>query len=329
MPSENLYQHLNVGPDGGLHPESGPTVAAAVDLGSNMLRLAIGALDSQGFMAIQRKDVVVTRVAEGIEATGTLGSGPVERTRRAVAGFAARIAEAGAARVAGVATGAFRLAENREDVRAALEAVLGGPLEVIAGEREGALARRGIRAAHRLDPAARIGVLDIGGTSTELVVEGDDGAPAAVSIPTGVVNLTERAGAADLDERAREAVAALPDRVPAARDWFTAGGAAVALAAFERGESLPDFAGDAAVSTRADLARIHAAFTAATLEERVARLGVTEAHAGLVPAGYALLSAVLDRYGIDAVRPTGRGVVEGRLDELLRRRSATETDSGR
>jgi len=302
--------------------------AAAVDLGSNMLRLAVGSLDSHGVMTIERKIVEVTRVAEGIEATGRFGPVPIARTGHVLAAFARCIEESGVDRVAAVATGAFRLAKNRADARRTLSERLGAPVEIITGDREAALARRGIRAAHGLAASARIAVLDIGGTSTELVLENDADEPATASIPTGVVNLTERARAAtvaleDVDAwlavRADEAIAAFPDPDGRPRRWFTAGGAAVALAAFELRESLPEFTGDGVTTIdRAELARIYSAFAASTSKERIARLGVTEAHAGLVPAGYAILEAALTRFAVTAVCPTGRGVVEGRLDELLR-----------
>lgn len=290
----------------------------AVDLGSNMVRLALGVIDEKGVATLVRKQVLVTRIAEGLSTTGRLSDGPIERTGRALDTFARTCAESRVREVAAVATGAFRLAANRDEVLARLSSRLGGAITVISGEREASLARRGIRSQHHGGDAFT--VLDIGGTSTELAGDG-----VASSVPVGVVNLTEGCDAARPDDReawlraaAERAVAGLvaPDALP--KTWFAAGGAAVALAAHRAGVGYLTYTGDdAGPLDRSALAAAYRDFRRAPRTARAAKLGITEAHVNLVPAGWALLDAALRRFGIDLVRPTGRGVVEGLLDERL------------
>lgn len=303
----------------------GPVRAAGVDVGSNMLRLVTGTLNPQGVPAIEGKWVRVTRVAEGLSVSGRLEEGPIERTGRALDAFARTIAEAGIERVHAVATGAFRLAENRDEVVPRLARRLGAPIEVVSGEREAALALRGIEGALLLAGVeGPFAVLDIGGTSTEVATAGG-----ACSIPMGVVRLTEACAVAAparaeawLRAHAEEAVRSLV-LPPAAEDgrpavWFVAGGAAVALAARRAGEEYLSFHGDGVPPLDRDaLAAEYAAFSAEDRAVRAARLGITIEHADLVPAGWALLDAALRRFAVREIRPTGRGVAEGLVVEGL------------
>ncbi len=299
--------------------DAAPERAAALDLGSNMVRLVTGSVDSQGFVTVDAKRVEVTRIAEGLGATGRLGPDPIERTGRALDRFARVLREEAIGRAAAVATGAFRIAENRDDAVARLSDRLGVPVGVVSGEREAALARRGVRGAPgAVEPLA---MLDIGGTSTEIAV-----GSVASSIPTGVVNLSEACAAARPDDpeawlrrEADRVVAGLATPADPPAVWFAAGGAAVALAARREGEGLLTFTGDRTEPLdRAALAAEYAAFRTEDRGARAARLGITVPHADLIPAGWALLEALLDRFDVLHVRPTGRGVAEGLLAETLR-----------
>ncbi|MFG0315668.1 MAG: diol dehydratase reactivase ATPase-like domain-containing protein [Planctomycetota bacterium JB042] len=269
-------------------------------------------------MTVDAKRVEVTRIAEGLGATGRLGRDPIERTGRALDRFARALREDAIGRAAAVATGAFRIAENRDDAVARLSDRLGVPIVVVGGEREAALARRGIRGAP--GGAEPLAMLDIGGTSTEIAV-----GSLASSVPTGVVNLSEACAAARPDDpeawlrrEAERVVARLATPADPPAVWFAAGGAAVALAARREGEGLLTFTGDRTDPIdRSALAAEYAAFRAEDREARAARLGITVAHADLIPAGWALLEALLDRFDIPLLRPTGRGVAEGLLAETL------------
>lgn len=171
------------------------TRVAAIDCGTNSIRLLIADLDGRGGM----RDVVrvreLVRLGEGIDRTGRFSDAALERTLAAVTSYAELCREHGAERIRFVATSATRDATNSAEFTDAVQAILGVPAEVISGDEEAALSFRGALtdiAAHDAGEASpRYLVVDLGGGSTELVLGGS--APdSAFSMDVGCVRLTER-----------------------------------------------------------------------------------------------------------------------------------------
>jgi exopolyphosphatase/guanosine-5'-triphosphate,3'-diphosphate pyrophosphatase len=163
--------------------------AAAVDVGSNSVRLLIVAADG---VRVQR-EITTTRLAAGVDATGHLDDAAIERTVTALAAFRAMWEAASVlpGRVRITATSAVRDAVDRERfLHAAFEAT-GIPVEVITGTEEASLSFAGATSA--VDVPAPCVVIDVGGGSTELVVGDVDGRLiGSVSMQLGCVRLTER-----------------------------------------------------------------------------------------------------------------------------------------
>lgn len=157
---------------------------SAIDIGSNSVRLLT--VDAQGVEI--RREVEVTGLALGVDATGVLSEEPVRATEAVLTGFAALIAADGSDRVGIVATSASRDATNGADVMARFERIIGVAPEVIGGGREAALAFAGATAPM---PSATHVVVDIGGGSTE-IIEGTDAIRWAHSYEIGSVRLTDR-----------------------------------------------------------------------------------------------------------------------------------------
>lgn len=134
----------------------------------------------------------VTRVSEGMEGDRRLGSAGIRRLMSCLREFDREVREAGGKWLRGVATSAFRRAENGDEILRRVATTLDIPrLEVISGEREAERTARGALGA--LSESAGT-VLDIGGSSTELVVRASEEATYSVSMPVGVVRLYEQAG---------------------------------------------------------------------------------------------------------------------------------------
>src|SRR5689334_1245173 len=131
----------------------------------------------------------IVRLGEGVDRTGRLAPEAIERTRKALLGYAAEIAELGVSRVRMCATSASRDASNAEEFRAMVRSVLGVDPEVITGDEEARLSFTG--ALQGLDAEPPYLVVDIGGGSTEFVV-GFERVESAVSVDIGCVRMTER-----------------------------------------------------------------------------------------------------------------------------------------
>jgi exopolyphosphatase/guanosine-5'-triphosphate,3'-diphosphate pyrophosphatase len=166
---------------------------AAIDCGTNSIRLLVAEGDpvagGDGFVTLERL-MRITRLGQGVDATGRLDPEAVGRTVDVLRDFRSVLDRFEVDRVRMTATSAARDAANRDEFFDAAEAVVGVRPELLDGGEEGRLAFRGATA--ELDPASGpYLVVDIGGGSTEFVV-GSTEAEGVMSIDVGCVRLTEK-----------------------------------------------------------------------------------------------------------------------------------------
>jgi exopolyphosphatase/guanosine-5'-triphosphate,3'-diphosphate pyrophosphatase len=163
---------------------------AVVDIGTNSTRLLISEVEDGAVTEVDRR-TIVTRLGEGLEATGRIADAAAERVSGALAGYRQAIDELGAERIVAVATSAVRDAENGPAFRDEIERRFGIDARTISGDEEARLTFLGATAGRRL--GAQTLVIDIGGGSTEFV----SGRPGSdpdfhVSTRMGSVRQTER-----------------------------------------------------------------------------------------------------------------------------------------
>ena len=170
------------------HYEKPGRRVAAVDLGTNSIRLLVLRATADELVEISR-DMVITRLGQGVDATGRLATEALRRTLAVLARYCAKARALGAERIHLGATSAVRDAENRAELATAVERLTGEPMEVISGPLEGRLSFVG--ATRGLSAPTPYLVLDIGGGSTEFVV-GEAEARRSISTRMGSVRLTER-----------------------------------------------------------------------------------------------------------------------------------------
>ena len=152
-----------------------PTRVAAVDCGTNSIRLLISEIDPTTGQAVDvvRSNTIV-RLGQGVDETGQFAPEAIERARQALAEYVDEMQREHVTEVRMVATSATRDAANREDFFAMTRELLGritpgAQAEVITGEEEAALSFAG--ATVDLDPERRPAcVIDLGGGSTEFVM---------------------------------------------------------------------------------------------------------------------------------------------------------------
>ena len=167
-----------------------PIRVAAVDCGTNSIRLLIHEHGADGGTEISRRNTIV-RLGQGVDETGQFHPDAIERTRVALADYVDEMEREGVTRVSMVATSATRDAANRDEFFAMTRELLGRiepgtEAEVISGEEEAALSFTG--ATVDVDPArGPFCVIDLGGGSTEFVMESG-----ALSTQMGCVRVTER-----------------------------------------------------------------------------------------------------------------------------------------
>jgi exopolyphosphatase/guanosine-5'-triphosphate,3'-diphosphate pyrophosphatase len=164
---------------------------AVVDLGTNTTRLLVADVEDGRVRELERK-TKVTRLGEGVDSTGRLADGAIERVAARLEDYRAILDELKPERTIALATSATRDAANGDDFRQMLHDRFGLDAHIIPGEEEARLTFLGATAA-RPAGAGPFVVIDIGGGSTEFVVGSAGSDPTfRVSTQAGSVRQTER-----------------------------------------------------------------------------------------------------------------------------------------
>ena len=300
--------------------------AAAIDCGTNSVRLLIADVTGDGLTDVARRMQIV-RLGQGVDRTGRLAPEAIERTRRALVDYAAEIAASAATRVRMVATSASRDASNAADFRAMVRGVLGVDPEVISGDEEARLSFTGAVRGLSADPPYL--VVDIGGGSTEFVT-GRSSAGAALSVDIGCVRMTERhlrsdpPTGAEIGAAERDITAAV-DRALAAVDGQSArtlvglAGSVTTVTALALG--LPSYDAERIHSARvsyAAVAKVTADLLAATVAERRSLPVMHPGRADVIGAGSLILRIILERSGQPAVVASEHDILDGICYGLVR-----------
>jgi exopolyphosphatase/guanosine-5'-triphosphate,3'-diphosphate pyrophosphatase len=169
-----------------------PVRVAAVDCGTNSIRLLIADLADGVLTEVDRRTLIV-RLGQGVDATGAFAPEALERTFKVCDQYADAALAAGVERLRFVATSAARDVSNRDEFFAGVQARFGVEPDIIAGAEEAELSFRGATSGlAELDVPGPYLVADIGGGSTELVLGDENGVLSAESLDMGSVRMTER-----------------------------------------------------------------------------------------------------------------------------------------
>jgi len=297
--------------------ETKAPVVAAVDIGSNSVKMTVARRGPGGKLVELGGGSEPVRLGAGVEATGRLDDQRVERAIETLLRFAREARDLGATRLVGVATEATRVAANGPAFLARVTAETGWTIRAISGDAEAALSFRGM--AVETDLRGQVVAADIGGGSTEATVARDGVIASAISIPLGSGRLTDRlvpddpptaAAVAACRAEAAERIAglALPD--PSLARLIVVGGTGEYLVRLV-GEELPAVVTVTAVD--AALERL-----AVLSSEALARLiEIPAARARVLPAGVAIVRAFADRVQPARIEIARSGIRTGLLLDAL------------
>jgi exopolyphosphatase/guanosine-5'-triphosphate,3'-diphosphate pyrophosphatase len=168
---------------------------AAIDIGSNSVKMSLARLTPQGTVEEFLWRAETTRLGAGIDETHRLADDRIDASVAAIAGFVSEAKQFGATRFIAVATEAVRFAENGPLFLERLRTEFGIEIESISGEREAELTFAGLDSG--IDRAGTLIVADIGGASTEVIEARDGSVMRSASLRIGSGRMTDRYVAAD------------------------------------------------------------------------------------------------------------------------------------
>ncbi|SCE70211.1 Ppx/GppA phosphatase [Micromonospora chokoriensis] len=305
------------------------TRVAAIDCGTNSIRLLVADLpdDAAGppapLVDLTRRMEIV-RLGEGVDRTGRLAPEAIERTRVALASYAADIEKLGAERVRMCATSASRDAANAADFTEMVQRTLGVAPEVVTGDEEARLSFTGAVRGLPADAKAPFLVVDIGGGSTEFVVgDREAGVRAAISVDIGCVRMTERhlpddpptseqvaAAQADIAAAVDRALAAVPGREAATLVGLAGSVTTVVAIAQNLQEYDPERIHHARVSYEA-VAQVTADLLGQTRAQRLANPVMHPGRADVIGAGALVLRVIMERAGMPSVVASEHDILDG------------------
>jgi exopolyphosphatase/guanosine-5'-triphosphate,3'-diphosphate pyrophosphatase len=300
---------------------------AAIDCGTNSIRLLIADIDGNNFREVVR-DMEIVRLGQGVDETGQFHPDAIARTLAAVDKFAAEIAKRGVEKIRFCATSATRDATNRHLFVDGVRDRLGIELEVISGDEEAALSFAG--AIKDLDPSnGPFLVVDIGGGSTEFVF-GTSTVEAARSVNIGCVRMTERHFASDpasvqqiesarTDIQAAIAQAAAVVPITQAKTLVAVAGTATTVAAAAL--NLPEYDRYAIHLSRISAQQTHDAATMFATNTREQRLALGYMHPGrvdVIAAGSLVLSEIMKATGATEFVASESDILDGMAFSLAR-----------
>jgi exopolyphosphatase/guanosine-5'-triphosphate,3'-diphosphate pyrophosphatase len=297
------------------------SVVASLDLGTNSTRVLVARPVDRKLDILDRRNTI-TRLGQGVGASGRLADEAVERTLACLREYRSVLDEHGVERLRAAATSAARDAANRDEFFDAVEEVVGVRPELLSGADEGRLSFIG--ATGDLDPArGPFLIVDIGGGSTEFIL-GTDHVEGVISVDVGCVRLTEKFlehdppqpeelsaaisfADAHLDDVIREVPGSADARtlVGLAGTITTVAAVEIGLATYDR-DAIHHF-----VLTRAAAEDVFRTLATEALADRVHNPGLEEARADVIVGGCCVLVALFRRFGFDEMIVSEADILDG------------------
>jgi exopolyphosphatase/guanosine-5'-triphosphate,3'-diphosphate pyrophosphatase len=295
---------------------------AVVDIGTNSTRLLIADVTDRSLTELDRR-TIVTRLGEGVDATGALGDEPQQRVFTALESFAEAIEEHRCDARTAVMTSAVRDASNGAQFAATVRDRYGLEGRTLSGDQEANFTFLGASAAPAADSEQPLVVIDIGGGSTEFVIGRRGEVSFHVSTQVGVVRHTERHLHTDpptreeLDALASDAGPRFEEAVPAeqrasVRSAIGVAGTATQCAAIDL--ALDPYDPDRVeghLLTMETLQGLLDRLASVPLEERKSVRGLHPGRAPTIVAGVVILCEALRAFGLEETSVSERDILWG------------------
>jgi exopolyphosphatase/guanosine-5'-triphosphate,3'-diphosphate pyrophosphatase len=284
---------------------------ACIDIGSNTTRLLVADCDGERLVEVHQERAF-THVRRAMTPSGEIEADKIDDVVAVVAAQLRRARNLGAAQVVGVATAAVRRAANGDALVSAVRETCGLKVAVLSAEEEARLAFTGAARTLGYAPSGPLGVVDVGGGSSELVVGTvPDRIDWYASFPLGSGQLTDEC--LPSDPPSAEEIARAGKRISEALEGVEPPPTASVVAVGGSATSLRRIAGP--LLDAGAFARVLTLLAAERSTEVARRFELDAERVRLLSAGLLILQAAAERFG--APLEVGRGGLrEGLLLEV-------------
>ena len=296
---------------------------AVVDIGTNSTRLLIADVDGHGRVSELDRRSRVTRLGDGVDATGLLSDAAIERVLAALDEYSSVIDRFAADARPAVLTSAVRDAANGPEFVATVERRYGLEARAIPGSEEAQLTYLGATSGRAHTDESRTLVIDVGGGSTELILGAGRAVEFFVSLQAGVVRQSERHLSEDpptlreLSALGADVSSLIEREVPeavrrSAAYAIAVGGTATSCAAID--QALDPYDGSRVHGYRLELSTLKlllARLASLDLAERRKVRGLHPDRAPTVVAGVVILIRVLEAFELDGFEASEHDILRG------------------
>ena len=299
------------------------TTFAAIDVGSNAMRMAVGRFDARGELKILATSRAAVRLGRDVFRQGKISPAVMEQGVAAFVEFETMLHEFKVTRYRAVATSALRDATNSREFIQRVQRATGVSIEIISGDEEARLVYQAVSTIVPLGRGTSI-LLDIGGGSCEISFIDRGHVLFAESVNMGTVRLLETVRGTSKDQQLierliRQYARRVRTRLRALRHHgrisrlIGTGGNIDTL-----GDLRKELLGQASARTlrRSELKQLQQAISSMTVQQRIDRLGLRPDRADVIVPAMTLVRGVMEEVGVSSLVIPRTGLRDGVLYDL-------------
>lgn len=302
---------------------------AAIDLGTNTIRLLIGRPKQNKKFDILYSDQKITRTGQGLSRDGYLKKRSINKIISVLWDFKDKIDSSGVKKIIVVATSALREAKNSEELIGEIKLKIGFDVNIISGEEEGRLTLLGVTNGIGRTYSNAL-IVDIGGGSTEFIRVQRERLKKILSVDLGVVSLTEgyllsdsvnKKEILEIDKEILKKILAIGKelRIEKGMNLIGTAGTFTTLVAIDLAIKVynPERV-NGHVLTLKKIKDIFKILICATLKERKRILGLERGREDLIIPGTAIVIKIMEHFHCKEVIVSDYGLREGILIDSLK-----------
>ena len=303
---------------------------AAIDIGSNSLRMEAAEVTPGAPIKILASDRQVTRLGESVFRTGRVSQEAMALVCRVLEGMAQQYRKLDVIGVRAVATSAIRDAGNQSEFLARASEAIVAPVEIVSGQEESRLIHLGVQSRWP-HPQHNVLIVDVGGGSAEIILSESGRLKEAVSKPLGAVRLTEVFLKTDppaavelhrMTEYIEEKLDAAFRRIGTKRGRrviATSGTASAVVSAIHGISGSKVDQADRLRASTAQIRKLYQDLCSRSLEGRRKITGIGPRRAEIIIPGTAVLLSFLQNLKMSALYYSAAGLRDGIIADLVQR----------